>query len=248
MDLKEQLRVVLVGTSHPGNIGAAARAMKTMGLSRLCLVNPLAFPHEEATALASGADDLLEAAETHGSLDAALADCGFALGSTARRRGVALPEFDPRQAAAELLRRAEGGEQLALVFGSERVGLTNAELERCHGAVYIPSVEDFGSLNLAQAVQVLCYELRMAAIERADTMQRVAVRRRHPAAPITELEGMFGHLAQMLDDIDFHKGRSPQTVMRRLRRMFQRAELDQREVRILRGIFAEAQRVARRRD
>ena len=248
MDLNAQLRVVLVGTSHPGNIGASARAMKTMGLSRLCLVNPLAFPHEEATALASGADDLLEGAETHASLGAALADCGFALGSTARRRGVPLPEFDPRQAAAELLCRAEAGEQLALVFGSERVGLTNAELERCHGAVYIPSVEDFGSLNLAQAVQVLCYELRMAAIERADTMQRVAVRRRHPMAPITELEGMFGHLAQMLDDIDFHKGRSPQTVMRRLRRMFQRAELDQREVRILRGIFAEAQRVARRRD
>lgn len=246
MDLSANLQIVLVGTSHPGNIGAAARAMKTMGLSRLALVNPLVFPHEEATALASGADDLLEAASIHADLDAALSDCRFALGSTARRRGVAVPEFDPRQAAAELLQRVQAGEQVALVFGSERVGLTNSELERCHGAVCIPSVPGFGSLNLAQAVQVLTYELRMADLEQSELLARAAVRRRHPAAPISELEGMFGHLADMLDDIDFHKGRAPETVMRRLRRLFQRADLDQREVRILRGIFAEAQRVAKR--
>ncbi|HRQ64568.1 MAG TPA: RNA methyltransferase [Xanthomonadaceae bacterium] len=246
MNLNSQFRLVLVGTSHPGNVGAAARAMKTMGLSRLVLVNPQAFPHEEATALASGADDLLETARVHTDLDAALADCRFALGSTARRRGVSLPEFDPRQAAGELLRRAEDGEQVALVFGSERVGLTNIELERCHGAVCIPSVTGFSSLNLAQAVQVLCYELRMAVLARGDEPTAAFSERPRATASLAELEGMFGHLTDMLEDIDFHKGRSPDIVLRRLRRLFQRAELDAREIRILRGIFAEAQRVAKR--
>jgi tRNA (cytidine32/uridine32-2'-O)-methyltransferase len=246
MNLNPQLRVVLVGTSHPGNIGAAARAMKTMGLSRLVLVNPLAFPHEEATALASGADDVLEAANVCTDLDAALADCHFALGSTARRRGVTLPEFDPRQAADELLRRIDAGEQVAVVFGSERVGLSNTELERCHGAVCIPSVAGFSSLNLAQAVQVLSYELRMAELARGNEPSNAFSERARATASLAELEGMFGHLTDMLEDIDFHKGRSPDIVLRRLRRLFQRAELDAREVRILRGIFAEAQRVSKR--
>jgi tRNA (cytidine32/uridine32-2'-O)-methyltransferase len=241
----DRVRVVLVGTSHPGNIGASARAMKTMGLSRLALVEPLAFPHEEAVALASGADDLLAAASVHDSLDAALGDCRYALGCTARRRGVAIAQFDPRQAAAELLRRAAAGDRVALVFGSERVGLTNAELERCHGAVFIPSVPVFPSLNLAQAVQVLCYELRMAELARDAAAARVRGGEREAAATVAELEGLFGHLAAMLDDLEFHKGRSPETVLRRLRRLFQRADLDQREVRVLRGIFAEAQRMAR---
>jgi tRNA (cytidine32/uridine32-2'-O)-methyltransferase len=246
MSLLSHVRVVLVGTSHPGNIGASARAMKTMGLTRLSLVAPQSFPHEEATALASGADDLLQAAELNADLAPALADVRFALGCSARRRGVALPQFEPRQAAAELLHRAAAGEQVALVFGSERVGLTNDELQLCHGAVCIPSVAGFSSLNLAQAVQVLCYELRMAELE-ADGALREQPSMGHAAsASVGELEGMFEHLAQTLDDIDFHKGRSPATVMRRLRRLFLRAGLDHREIRILRGIFAEAQRMARK--
>lgn len=237
-----KIRFVLVRTSHPGNIGAAARAIRTMGFARLHLVAPHRYPHADASALAAGADDVLDNVVLTQTLGEAVADCTLVLGCTARQRAVPLEELQPRAAAARVLDVAAQGE-VALVFGNERTGLENDELMSCHASVHIPSVADFPSLNLAQAVQVLAYELRIGALERAPQAPTHA----KAEAPATnaDLEHFFGHLAQTLDDIDFHKGRSPRTIMQRLRRLFVRNQLEQREVRILRGIFDDAQRMAR---
>lgn len=239
------IRIVLVRTSHPGNIGAAARAMRTMGLHRLDLVAPGRFPHREARAMAAGADDVLERARVFDSLEDAVADCRWVMGCTARRRSVVMDEFEPSAGAARMLDAARLG-PAALVFGCERTGLSNEELQHCHAAVHIPSVADFSSLNLAAAVQVLAWELRREALSRADAPDPVQVAPVDaPPATAMQLEGLFDHLGQLLDDIDFHKGRSPDRVMRRLRQLLLRAQPDQREVRVLRGIFSDAQRMAR---
>lgn len=245
-----RIRIVLVGTQHPGNIGSAARAMKTMGLSRLALVAPERFPDREADALAAGARDLLDAATLHDSLADAIADCRLVLGCTARSRRVPLREQVPRDAAATVLAEAAAGAEVALVFGRERTGLDNEELQLCHGAVHIPSDPDYGSLNLAAAVQVLAYELRMGwlaglAAAPAAAVPEAAAHERDQPASHAELEGFFAQLAETLDDIDFHKGRAPESAMRKLRRLFLRARPDVREVRLLRGILADAQRMAR---
>ena len=236
-----RIRFVLVRTSHPGNIGAAARAIRTMGFKRVSLVAPHKFPHPEAVALAAGADEELDQAAVTPTLVEAVADCTLVLGCTARKRVVQLEELSPREAAARALAASAHGE-VAIVFGNERTGLENDELMSCHAAVHIPSVDDFPSLNLAQAVQLLAYELRLAVLAQAPVTTEEQL---EPLASVQELEHMFGHLAQMLDDIEFHKGRSPVTIMKRLRRLFLRAGLEQREVRILRGIFDDAQRQAR---
>jgi tRNA (cytidine32/uridine32-2'-O)-methyltransferase len=242
-----RIRIVLVGTQHPGNIGSAARAMKTMGLSRLVLVAPERFPDREADALAAGARDLLDAARLHDTLAEAIADCGLVLGCTARSRRVPLPEQVPREAAASALAEAAAGAEVALVFGRERTGLENEELQLCHGAVHIPSDPGYGSLNLAAAVQVLAYELRMAwlaGLAPAPAPEAPGHARGQPASH-AELEGFFAQLADTLDAIDFHKGRAPESAMRKLRRVFLRARPDVREVRLLRGVLADAQRMAR---
>jgi tRNA (cytidine32/uridine32-2'-O)-methyltransferase len=242
------LRIVLVATSHPGNIGAAARAMKTMGLRQLVLVAPEAFPHREAYAMSAGADDVLEAARVVETLDEAIGDCRRVLGCTARRRSVSLPEYDPREAAVQLLAMASEA-PVALLFGRERTGLTNEELQRCDAAVHIDADPEYSSLNIAAAVQVLSYELRVAAMARRDMPRdHDASKAQDPAEPSAtqaQLEGFFGHLLDTLSDIDFHKGREPHIVMQRLRRLFLRAAPDAREVRILRGILTDAQRMAR---
>ena len=236
------IRFVLVRTSHPGNIGAAARAIRTMGFTRLVLVAPHKYPHADTTAMAAGAEDVLAGIAVVPTLDAAIADCTFVLGCTARRRGVQLPEFVPREAAAQALAAARVGE-VAIVFGNERTGLENDELMRCNAAVHIPSDPGFSSLNLAQAVQVLAYELRCEVLaERTAAEPEIKT---DPPATAEQMEHFYGHLSQLLVDIDFHKGRSPVTIERRLRRLFSHAHLDQREVRILRGIFDDAQRMAR---
>lgn len=238
------IRFVLVGTQHPGNIGSAARAMKTMGLSRLALVAPELFPHPEAIALAAGADDLLDAAALHADVAAAVADCRLVLGCTARSRTVRLPELSPREAAGQVLAAAGQG-PVALLFGRERTGLTNEELQRCQAAVHIPADPAFSSLNLAAAVQVLAYELRVGMLAAARPSAPAVDAEDEPPATQDELEGLFGHLAAALDEIDFHKGRAPEMAMQRLRRLYLRAGLDQREVRLLRGILADTQRMAR---
>lgn len=244
----DRIRIILVGTQHPGNIGAAARALKTMGLSRLVLVDPQEFPSDEAFRRAAGADDLLAAATVVATLAEAVADCRFVLGCTARSRRVALEEHDPRAAAAAAIARSGSGE-VALVFGRERTGLTNEELQLCHAAVHIPANPEYSSLNLAAAVQVLTYELRVALLAASLPL--------HPEAGLAgaghgealashaQLEGMFAQLGQTLDDIDFHKGRAPESAMRKLRRLFMRSGLSEQEVRLLRGIMADAQRMAR---
>ncbi|MET0225777.1 MAG: RNA methyltransferase [Dokdonella sp.] len=237
-----RIRFVLARTSHPGNIGAAARAIRTMGLRRLFLVAPQAFPHVEAIALAAGADDVLEAAVVAPDLLPAIADCRLVLGATARRRGVVLEELDPREAARRVLAATAAGHEVALLFGNERVGLDNDEIKHCHAAITIPSDPGYSSLNLAQAVQVIAYELRTAWL--ADTAQQVLPARADPPASSAEMEQFFAHLAQTLDDIEFHKGRSPRTILQRLHRIFLRAQPDRRELRVLHGILSDAQRMA----
>ncbi len=243
-----RIRFVLVGTQHPGNMGAAARAMKTMGLGRLVLVAPEKPLDEEAFRRSAGAEDVLGDAPVVGTLAEAVADCRLVLGCTARARRVQLEELLPAVAAQRALAKAgdaaDAGE-VAFVFGRERTGLTNEELQLCHLAVHIPSNPEFSSLNLAAAVQVLAYELRMAYLEAAPAAVAGDAEPREQAASHAQLEGLFGQLGQTLDDIDFHKGRAPESAMRKLRRLFLRTELSEQEVRLLRGILADAQRMAR---
>jgi tRNA (cytidine32/uridine32-2'-O)-methyltransferase len=242
-----RLRYVLVRTSHPGNIGSAARAIRTMGFSRLDLVRPHRYPDPEADALAAGAPGVLEAAIVHESLPDALSGCTLALGMSARRRGVTLPELSPREAAGQAWQAACEGREVALVFGNEQSGLDNAELAHCHAMVRIPSVSDYSSLNLAQAVQVMAYEMRLASLQgEAPSEPEPDPEPKDPPADLEQMEQFFVHLSQSLHDIDFHKGRSPRTIELRLRKLFMRAQPDQRELRILHGILAEAQRMARR--
>lgn len=247
----DRLRIVLVGTQHPGNIGSAARAMKTMGLSRLVLVAPERFPHPDAIALAAGAVDVLEAALRVDTLAEAVADCRLVLGCTARSRRIALEELHPRAAAMRGIEAAEAGGEVALVFGRERTGLENEELQLCHAAVHIPANPEYSSLNLAAAVQVLAYELRVGLLKDAAMPTEAPLAghrqrevRSEPPATHTELEGFFSQLADTLDAIDFHKGRTPAAAMRKFRRLFLRADLDARDVRLLRGLLADAKRMA----
>lgn len=240
-----RIRIVLVGTQHPGNIGAAARAMKTMGLLRLVLVAPEKAPDDrDAMAMAAGADDLIAAAPMFATLAEAVADCRLVLGCTARNRRVQLEQLSPREAAAQAVAMA-ASDEVALVFGRERTGLDNDELQLCHAAVHIPSAPAFSSLNLAAAVQVLSYELRTTALASSPgPVPAAAMPVREGIASHAELEGFFGQLADTLDAIDFHKGRAPESAMRKLRRLYLRAGLDSAEVRLLRGVLADAQRMA----
>ena len=238
-----RLRFVLVGTQHPGNIGAAARALKTMGFARLVLVAPEQFPAEEAFRRAAGADDVLAAAPVLGTLAEAVADCRLVLGCTARSRRVQLEELAPRAAGERAIGMAAAGDEVALVFGRERTGLSNEELQLCHAALHIPANPEYSSLNLAAAVQVLAYEARLASLAGA-----VAAAPAHPddvPASHAQMEGLFVQLGETLEQIDFHKGRAPDSAMRKLRRLFLRSDLSQQEVRLLRGILADAQRMAR---
>ena len=233
------IRIVLINTSHPGNIGATARAMKVMGLQHLHLVTPKKFPSAEATAMASGADDLLQRAVIHDSLESALDGCSLVLGTSARLRSLPMPQMDLRKAAESALAEHEG-QQIAILFGMERYGLTNDEIQRCHQLVHIDTNPNYGSLNLSQAVQVMAYELRMAAIGETGT-------RIDPSdwVPVDagQMEMFFVHLEQMLLDIQFLNPEQPKRLMARMRRLFNRARPDQNEVNILRGILAAAQRV-----
>lgn len=246
--LADNLRIVLVGTQHPGNLGSAARAMKTMGLSRLVLVAPEKAPDRDSHAMAAGADDLIEQAPTFTSLAAAVADCRWVLGCTARSRHIQLEPLHPHDAARRSVVAAASG-PVALVFGRERSGLDNAEMALCHAAVHIPSDPAFSSLNLAAAVQVLSYELRCALLAAVEPTVVDAPARTPPpgseAATHAQLESLFDHFATTLDAIDFHKGRAPESAMRKLRRLYLRANLDLAEVRLLHGILADSERMAR---
>ena len=232
----ENIRFVLVETTHPGNIGAAARAIKTMGLRQLELVRPRLFPAAEATARASGADDLLAAAGVHPDLVSALSGCRLVVGSSARLRTVAWPQLDPRACAERLLAEARQG-PVALVFGRERTGLSNAELDRCHYLAHIPVDPEFSSLNLAAAVQVFAYEIRRA---RDAGTGAEAVSADRAVATAEAMEGFYTHLSVTLLELGFADPRQSKKLLRRLRRLFNRARPDWDELNILRGILSAA--------
>jgi tRNA (cytidine32/uridine32-2'-O)-methyltransferase len=215
------VKIVLVETSHPGNIGAVARAMKTMGLRELALVKPKVFPSPEATARASGADDLLERALVHDSLAAAIGDCGFVVGTSARLRSLPCPTLTPRECAARVCEHSSHT-KVAIVMGPEKSGLTNEHMSMCR-------------LNLAMATQVICYELRMMALGEA---ARVPYERDAPLATASEVEGFQAHLERVLTEAKFLSPEHPTQLKLKLRRLFQRAELDRNEVNILRGVLA----------
>ena len=219
--------------------------MKTMGLARLVLVAPEKPLDEVAFRRSAGAEDLLGDAPVFATLAEAVADCRLVLGCTARSRRVQLEELLPEVAGQRAVAKAseEGGE-VAFVFGRERTGLTNEELQLCHLAVHIPSNPEFSSLNLAAAVQVLAYEVRMAVLEGQAQPEREHGFGEAPASH-AQLEGLFGQFGEALDEIDFHKGRAPESAMRKLRRLFMKADLSEQEVRLLRGILADTQRMAR---
>jgi len=239
-DSLANIRIVLINTTHAGNIGATARAMKVMGLASLHLVTPADHPNAQATAMASGADDLLHNAIVHDSLDSALADCSLVLGTSARMRSLPMPQLDARDAARQAINEAQRG-AVALLFGRERYGLTNDEMQRCQYLVHIPSSEQYNSLNLAQAVQILCYELRMAVMAGSNKSSPPLD---HQPVDDRQMELMYEHLEQALLDIQFLNPDQPKMLMTRLRRLFSRARPDQNEVNILRGILSAAQNSA----
>lgn len=239
-DLLARIRVVLCRPSHPGNIGAAARAMKNMGLSRLALVVPRTFPDSEASARAAGADDILAAANVCASLDEALAGTTLAVALSARSRDLGPQPRTVREAVAELLASTASGE-VALVFGNETSGLSNDELQRCHTAVTIPANPEFSSLNLGAAVQVLCYELRLAAHGGQPPSAEQATPFASPLATHDEIEGLYTHLEAVMTDTGFFNPAKPGRLLPKLRRLFGRARLEKDEVNILRGILSATQ-------
>ncbi len=230
------IRIVLVGTTHPGNIGATARAMKNMGLRDLALVDPRYFPDKEATARASGAEDLLESATVVETLAEAIADCVYVAGASARSRAISWPCLDARDAAERLLKESTAG-PVAAVFGPEKSGLSNADLDHCDTLLTIPTSPDFSSLNLAMAVQVVAYELQAA-----QSLKRPEYEPDAPLATSGELEHFYIHLEKVLTDLSFLDPDNPRHLMRRLRRLFLRARPDQNEVNILRGILSAVER------
>ncbi|HEC19748.1 MAG TPA: tRNA (cytosine(32)/uridine(32)-2'-O)-methyltransferase TrmJ [Gammaproteobacteria bacterium] len=239
--LQENVRIVLVDTSHAGNIGAAARAMKNMGLTRLYLVTPRQFPHADATARASGADDVLARATVCASLDEALVGCRLVMGASARLRHLSAPVQDPRQCATRIVSEVSTeGVECALVFGREHSGLTNDELGRCHFLGHIPTNADYSSLNLAAAVQVFAYELRMATL--AGYTPETSAEGSEPLACADDMERFYRHLQQTLETIGFLDPANPRIMMRRLRRLFNRARPEEVEMNILRGILSAAQK------
>jgi TrmH family RNA methyltransferase len=230
------IRIVLVDPNHPGNIGAVARAMKNMGLSELHLVRPKFFPNADATARASGADDVLEAARVHEEFEDAIRDCGLVIGTSARQRHLPWDLVEPRECATQIVQAGRAG-HAAVVFGSERFGLTNVELARCNLLVTIPTSDQYSSLNLAMAVQVVAYELWLAMRPGAPPPPPLDV----PLATADEMVRLYEHVEQVLEEIDFRDRTGGGHLMARIRRLFNRARLDQNEMNILRGILTAVQ-------
>lgn len=243
----EQIQIVLVNTTHPGNIGGVARAMKNMGLTRLVLVEPKLFPSDEADSRASGATDLLENAKVVSTLEEAIADTHLVMGTSARGRHIPWPIMDPHEMAGTIA-QVDPDQRVSLVFGREDRGLTNEELQLCHLHVHIPSDESFSSLNIAAAVQVLAYECRMAFLKGAAALEQApkwGVDWDIELADQKEMELMFEHLEKVLIDVDFLDPENPRQLMPRLRRLLQRAVPDKVEVNVLRGILTHISRKTR---
>lgn len=244
------IRIVLINTSHPGNIGSAARAMKTMGLSNLYLVAPDLFPHDKAKEMASSAADLLETAVVVETLDEAIGDCSLVLGTSARSRAIPWPLLSPREVASKAMDEAKH-HQVALLFGREQSGLTNEELQLCHYHIHIPSNPEYSSLNLSQAVQVLAYELRVAGLARAEEASPALLGPENEdfwdfrRATSHEMEGFYEHLEKTLVGLDFLDPESPRKLMLRMRRLYNRARPDTMELNILRGMLSAVEKAKR---
>jgi tRNA (cytidine32/uridine32-2'-O)-methyltransferase len=235
----DNVRIVLVNTSHPGNIGAVARAMKNMGLSQLYLVAPKKFPHEEAVWRASNALDVLDGAVVVDSLEQAVADCGMVVGTSARERRIPWPLVNPR-VCAETVYPELASHPVALVFGREDRGLTNEELHSCNMHVHIPTNPEYSSLNLGMAVQVLSYEMRMRHLNDELSDDPMA-EWDEKLANQQQVAGMLEHLEQTLIDIEFLNPKAPKQLMTRLTRLFRRARMDEMELNIMRGVLRAAQ-------
>lgn len=234
------VRIVLVHTSHPGNIGGVARAMKNMCLQDLVLVDPVAeFPSGQARARASGATDILESARVVATLQEAIADCPLVYGASARLRAIPWPLVDARTCAGTVAAEMEQ-HRIALVFGNETSGLSNEELELCNKLVHIPANPEYSSLNIAAAVQVLAYEIHTACLTLSGHGE-LKDEYDYPMATSEEMEGLYAHFEQALETLGFYNPDNPRQLMRRLRRLFNRARLDRMELNILRGILAAAE-------
>lgn len=234
MTMLNRTRIVLVNTTHPGNIGAAARAMKTMGLTQLVLVSPEKFPHPEATFRAVGADDLLEEAVVVNTLSDALKECEWVIGASVRQRKLSRPIYDPKSCAEKIRDDIVGN--VAIVFGRESSGLSTEELTFCHDQVSIPTNPDFSSLNVASAVQVIVYELRMAMLSDTNKI-KIKPCPQDPLATADEVAGFYAHLRKTLLEIQFLDHKQPKRLMERLQLLFNRSHLTITELNILRGIL-----------
>lgn len=242
---QQKIRIVLVNTAHPGNIGGAARAMKNMGLSELYLVQPREYPAPRAVWRAAGARDVLANAKIVDSVDQAIAGCGLVVGTSARERRIPWPLINPRECGVRIWQEADSHD-IALLFGREDRGLTNEELHKCHYHVHIPSNPDYSSLNLATAVQVLSYEIRMASL--ADAEGNLPSLQEWDQPPVTadDLEYFHEHLAQTMADLDFYDPDNPKQLLTRMRRLFNRLRMDEMEVSILRGLLSSVQRTIKK--
>jgi tRNA (cytidine32/uridine32-2'-O)-methyltransferase len=250
----KNIRIVLVATTHPGNIGATARAMKNMLLQRLYLVQPKIFPHVEATARAAGADNLLAQAIVVENLDEALRDCHLVIGTSARTRDLPLTLLDPRQAAEKVVAMLETQpsqkpNEIAIVFGRESSGLSNEELQLCHYHLHIPTNPEFSSLNIAAAVQIVAYEIMQtyrAKVDAATTCSNIELY--DALATNEEMRLFYEHFAQVLIAIGYLDPKHPKKLMPRLRRLFNRIHLEHLEVNMLRGVLADIQKIIKKDD
>ncbi len=258
------IRIVLVETTHPGNIGAVARAMKNMKMRNLYLVTPKVFPSADATSRASGADDVLADAIICRTLQEAIADCQLVIGASARGRTISWPELSPRECAEKVLAQEPGnrrdcsrqssgihtipGDKVAIVFGRENSGLKNHELDLCHFLLRIPCNSEYSSLNIAAAVQVVCYELFVASGQAAEEHIQVGDKDEDPLATATQMESFYAHLAEALTDIGFMHPAKSKSIMRRLRRIYNRVQMNTKELDILRGILRMSQGHKRNHD
>ena len=258
MELLDRIRIVMINTSDSGNIGAAARAMKTMGVSDLCLVAPVEFPTAKATARASGAADVLHSATVVETLDEAIGDCQMVIGTSARMRTIPWPLVTPRE-ATELVKNEPEGADIAIVFGREDAGLTNEELRRCHYHVCIPGNETYSVLNVASAIQVICYEMRMAALEQ-EAAQQAPQQEAKPVMPMEftdwdeplvsaeDMERFMKHFEETLLDIGFFDPNNPKQLMTRARRLFMRTRMDRLEMNLMRGVLSTMQKRVKERQ
>ena len=241
IERQANIRIVLVNTTHPGNIGGAARAMKNMGLAELYLVEPKEYPAPRAVWRAAAARDILDGATIVETVDEAIADCGLVVGTSARERRIPWPLLNPRE-CGEKIYRESATHKTALLFGREDRGLTNEELQKCHYHVHIPSNPDYSSLNLATAVQVLAYEVRMASLADEQSNLPALTDWDQPPVKSADLEYFHEHLATTMAELKFYDPENPKQVLTRMRRLFNRVRMDEMEVSILRGLLTAVQR------